>query len=165
MNVVGIVNENNKELNVFTTYVLSLFEDVDTELININDESYDLRHTELIILSFSTIEEFNDLFDHKKTFQQKPLLLIQIVKNNVTTDFDFPKNEAIQNGLTVWGTYSIADIKNNFNDSEGIIEIKERLTLIRLINDIIYNKMKRNLQNSSCGIERENREYGDESDY
>ena len=165
MDVIGYTSENNSMLNAFTSYVLSLFEEVDTEAIYINDSVFETRHIELNVITFSDYSHFNLILNHQNINKNKPFLLIHASSENHVFDFEKAEKEITKKGAVVWGNYTISDIKNNFSPFEGILNIKLRLTLIRIINDIIYNKMKRNINSTSCGIKRESREYGDESDY
>lgn len=148
MSILGIYeNEIDKTL---ISYTLSLFENCHTEITsNINTTN----KSSLVVVTAKCLSKIDTNFI-KKT----PIFLLSTSLLSV---------EALSfSNIKIWDSYHSPNFKQYFDfESNQITDTELRLSLIRKVNYILYNKLKMKLNSSSCGIERDDIECGDESDY
>jgi hypothetical protein len=164
MDVLGITSKNSIQLNGVIEYVLSLFNEVRTDLFDSNKSTSTSNLAEVFVIAFENTNHFKRLYNNSVK-KNKPVLLIQFSKEKTSNDLNIIQEKLAQQGITIWGTYLLPTYQASFNLEEGIVNTGKRLELIRIINRIIYTNMQRRSKGASCGINRFTREYGDESDY
>jgi hypothetical protein len=142
MEIIGYAHtEIDKHL---INYTLSLFEGMQTKMIDQKSLLLSQNNIALIVLSCKKtqkeLEETNSI-----------LFLVSCSDNSI-------KNTP--------NSYYLPNFEQNFDLKKGIIQpVSLRLELIRKVNTIIYKQLDIKAKKSSCGIERNSIECGDESDY
>lgn len=172
MNIIGILSKNDDLImphERLLNYTLSLFEQCQTEVINVcnSKEGFEnlIRKSPVLVISGDkcNVEEIVGRID-KQLLVNKPVFLLS---TSNTGEVEIMGEFFERVGMEVWECYSLPNFHENFDGKEDVIStVRLRLELIRKVNYILYNQLGlKDKDRTSCGIERDKYEYGDESDY
>lgn len=171
MKITALINNNtiNQQL---ANYTLSLFEQTKTEVVDVTCETIEeistkIEKSNLVILVMDETESSPHIFN-KTVLQEKPILLLSTYseQEDNTSEIAVILKDLKQCGNEVWGIFSLLNTKEAFNTEQEITNITLRLTLIRMINSIMYHNLGiRDNNKFSCGITPPKHYVGDSIGY
>jgi hypothetical protein len=171
MKITALTNSNqiNQQL---AKYALSLFEQTKTEVVDVTRETIDqittnIESSNLVALIMDDKGMVAE-YVNQSTLQQKPIFLLSTYVDETAHSETLKKtlNHLKNNNCEVWGVFSLPITTSTFNSELEITTISVRLTLIRLINSIMYHNLGiRNTNKFSCGITPPKHYVGDSIGY
>ena len=183
MKIIGCKNSNYTDL---VAYTISLFENKDSDLIDLSEFKTELTTTPnsllelikearfLIILltsdnDLNTIKDWYEKTANKGTFNDTAVFLLSTSDTNTeyTKLVSHAKLQFTTYGAEVLDTFHLPSFKTNFDSKKGITDIKLSLAFIRKINSIKQNNFNNYFikKASTCGIDTTGFENCDASNY
>jgi len=187
MNVIGVSNSTNKQLVKFT---ISLFTDKNYELIHLNEFdnsipesitalSEKINDSRFLIISLTnnsynsslnSIDNWFKKLPNPELFNNTSILLISTSNKENGDDevLKSAKEQFLKYGSEIIDTFYLPNFETNFDDENGITDIKLSLELIRKANVIKQqSKLKHYFKKriSTCGIDNTGFENCDSSSY
>lgn len=174
MKIIGI---GNKASIGFTEYVVSTFENKDSELIDINEfekemtiVSDKIKGIPFIIIALPIAEFKRWILSITDTsiFKGTSIFLLTTSNTNSnTTEIERISSVITSYGAEIINTFNLPNFNTNFSVQNGVTDVKLSLALIRKINTIKQNKFSTYFKKrpSTCGIDNTNFENCDASEY
>lgn len=116
---------------------------------------------------FNNVYAWLSHISNRNVFAQKPILLLTTALGNDTGEVVLATGieKFTQGGSEVWDTYSLPNFKAHW-DADGNASIRLRISLIRKVNHLMYQKLKIKDDNYfTCGIDPERDPCGDAIEY
>ncbi len=175
MKIIGIGNRATLD---FTKYVISFFENKDSECIELNEFKKEIttatdkiKDAPFIIIALA-IDDLNSWFSNMtdlSIFKDTAFLLLFPSENRPSNSVEIEgiSSEFSKYDAEILDTFQLPNFNSNFNIENGISDVKLSLELIRKINSIKQNKFSTYFKKrpSTCGIDNTNFENCDASSY
>ncbi len=166
MKILGYSSSTETESENVLNYALSLFEGCKTEIVDLDNSEFILSGVSMIVVLIDDLKYSKRILNAIcKPGESNELGFFLICNTTDSETRELLMKPWLSADLDLWGDFSFQkdDIENS---SITIVNTRQRLELIRKINQILFKRLELEDPNKfSCGIERSDDDLCDASDY